>query len=97
MWRLDSVSCSPIEEAVCTVKFYGWRRAELNSWLKWVPDVEQFEMFPEVPEETPGVDRHPVQGYLDSTVSVSAKQEQEHDLGDDWIEARRADSLELVR
>ena len=78
--------------------YFGWRRAELASWLKWVPDVEQFEMFPEVPEEILGVDRDPFQGYLDSTVSVSAKQDQQDQII--WTKLLGPQvpvSLELVR
>ena len=42
-----------------TVTMYsGWRRAELAHWLKWVPVVEQVEMFESVGTDVAGVNTH---------------------------------------
>ena len=55
------------------MKYCGWRRAELATWLKWVPVVEQLEFFRgDTPEDFPGLDTMPEEGYIDTLVSVSA-------------------------
>ncbi len=53
------------------MKYFGWRRAELAHLLKWVPAVEQLELF-SIGEVDSGVDRRSFVGYLDDEVSVSA-------------------------
>ncbi len=60
------------------MKFFGWRRAELATWFKWVPAIEQIEMFD--PKETRGL----TEGYrcviLDTIGSVSASVESRRPL-----------------
>ena len=50
--------------------YSGWRRAELAHWLKWVPVMEQLEIFR--PEDSPGIDTRDDLRYLDIGISVSA-------------------------
>ena len=59
--------------------YFGWRRAELAHWLKWVPDVEQVEMF----VRPMGVDMGVPISYLDNEVSVSALEAEARD-GDSY-------------
>ena len=55
------------------MKFYGWRRAELAKWLKWVPEVEQMELFVDRRDQE-GVDIREDVRYIDNEVSVSASE-----------------------
>jgi len=52
------------------MEYFGWRRAELAHWLKWVPDLEQTELFP-----MGGLTRVPSHAILDKVGSVSAPED----------------------
>jgi len=57
------------------MKYFGWRRAEFSSWLKWVPAVEQLEIF------DGGLTPGDSDVTLDTMVSVSALDEDEVHCG----------------
>ncbi len=57
------------------VKYFGWRRAEFASWLKWVPEIEQMEMFG-IGEVDGGVDRlAPIAAACSDTTAIPSDAE----------------------